>query len=108
MSSGEGYQKDREKALKQRSINDWRRILNMPEGRRVFFSLMQVCGHRLNAFVPGDPHQTSYNCAMRAVGNYIESFIREASPAFLEQMEQEYNAEIKQYQKQSDKEEDFV
>lgn len=87
------------RALEKRTINDWRRVLNLVEGRRVIWQLLRALGHRQNAFVPGDPHATSYNCAFRAFGNYIEDFVRKADPASYEQMKQEYEAETKQYQK---------
>lgn len=97
MPSRAEFQKDHANAVQKRTINDWRRVLNQPEGRRVIYSLLLACGHRQNAFVPGDPHATAYNCAMRAMGNYIEDFVRRAEPAAYEQMRQEYEAESKQY-----------
>jgi len=96
MSSKTEFQQKTTRALEKRTTNDWRRVLMLVEGRRVVWSLLRAVGHRQNAFVPGDPHATSYNCAMRAFGNYIEDFVRKADPAAYEQMEQEYKAEIKQ------------
>lgn len=91
------FQQAHARAVEKRTINDWRRVLNQPEGRRVIYSLLLACGHRQNAFVPGDPHATAYNCAKRALGNYIEDFVRRADTQAYEQMKQEYEAEIKQY-----------
>lgn len=84
-------------SLEKRTLNDWRRILNLPEGRRVIYSLFLACGHRQNAFVPADPHATAYNCALRALGNFMEDFVRRADAQAYEQMKQEYEAEKKQY-----------
>lgn len=97
MSSRKEFQEQHELSLERRTINDWRRVLNMAEGRRVIYSLFLACGHRQNAFVPQDPHATAYNCAMRAMGNYIEDFVRRAESTAYEQMKQEYEAERKQF-----------
>lgn len=94
------------KAIEQRSINDWRRVLNLVEGRRVVYSMLRACGHRTNAFVQNDPYSTAYNCAMRALGNWIEDRVRASEPALYEQMKQEYEAEVKQFQKQLENVED--
>lgn len=87
------------KSIAQRKINDWRRVLNLPEGRRVIYSLLMDCSHRTNAFVPGDPYATAYNCAKRAFGCYMEEMVRTANPSAYEQMEQEFKAEVRQFQK---------
>lgn len=102
MPSKAEFQQKTTRALEKRTLNDWRRVLNLPEGRRVIWQLFRACDHRNNAFVPGDPHATSYNCAMRAMGNYIEDFVRKAEPSYYEQMKQEYEAEVKQFQKDLD------
>ena len=106
MSSKAEFQQKTTRAIEMRSNNDWQRVLNLVEGRRVIWSLLRALGHRQNAFVPGDPHATSYNCAMRAMANFIEDAVRKANPAAYEQMKQEYEAEIKQYQKDLDNVED--
>ena len=95
MSKAE-FQQKRTRDIERRTINDWRRVLNLVEGRRVIYSLFLATSHRQNAFVRGDTHATAYNCAMRALGNWIEDFVRKADPAAYEQMKQEYEAEIKQ------------
>lgn len=97
MSSTEEKQLARDAELKKRRVRDWRRLLGLVEGRRIVWSLLCVCGHRKNAFVLNDPYATAYNCAMRAMGNYIEDFVRKAEPAAYEQMAQEAKAEEAQF-----------
>lgn len=97
MSSTEEKQQARDAELKKRLVRDWRRVLGLVEGRRVVWSLLRVCGHRKNAFVLNDSHATAYNCAMRALGNYIEDFVRKADPVVYEQMAQEAKAEEAQF-----------
>ena len=97
MSSTEEKQLARDVELKKRRVRDWRRELNLVEGRRVVWSLLCACGHRQNAFVLNDSHATAYNCAMRALGNYIEDFVRKAEPGAYEQMAQEAKAEAAQF-----------
>lgn len=98
MPSAEEKQRTRLEDIRKRQIRDWRKILNIVEGRRVVWSLLCACGHRKNAFVLNDPYATAYNCAMRALGNYIEDFVRKAEPGFYEQMAQEAKAEENQFQ----------
>lgn len=96
----------RAKAKEMRTLRDWRRVLNLVEGRRVVWQLLRACGHRQEAFVPGDPEATAYHCGKRAIGNEIEEVIRRADPQAYEQMRQEYEAEIKQNQKELENVED--
>jgi hypothetical protein len=106
MSNKAEFQQKRTRDIEKRTVNDWRRVLNLVEGRRVVYSILLACSHRHNAFVPGDTHATAYNCAMRALGNWIEDFVRKADPTSYEQMKQEYEAEIKQLQKDVENVED--
>ena len=85
----------RANAKEMRTLRDWRRVLNLVEGRRVVWQILLACGHRQEAFVPGDPEATAYHCGKRALGNEIEEVIRA-----YEQMRQEYEAELKQNQKE--------
>lgn len=96
----------RVKAKEMRTLRDWRRVLNLAEGRRVVWQLLRACGHRQEAFVPGDPEATAYHCGKRAIGNEIEEVIRRADPQAYEQMRQEYEAELKQNQKELENVED--
>jgi uncharacterized protein YfeS len=97
----------REQALNQRRINDWKRILNMPEGRRVVWNLLQACNFRTHGFVPGDQSATAFHCGQISIGLYIADKIRDANFSALEQMEQEYVAEIKQISKEMEDVEDL-
>lgn len=90
----------RSQALEQRLINDWKRLLATADGRRVVWNLLQVCNFRSNGFVPNAPDATAFNCGKIAVALYIEQRARKANAAALEQMEQEYAAEIKQINKE--------
>ena len=90
----------RAKVKEMRTLRDWRRVLNLVEGRRVVWQLLLACGHRQEAFVPGDPEATAYHCGKRALGNEMEEVIRRADPQAYEQMRQEYEAELKQNQKE--------
>ena len=96
----------RAKAKEMRTLRDWRRVLNLVEGRRVVWQLLLACGHRQEAFVPGDPEATAYHWGKRALGNDMEEVIRRADPQAYEQMRQEYEAELKQNQKELENVED--
>lgn len=107
MPTREEYQQNREKDLQERNLRDWRRILKAPEGRRVIFELMQVCQYRNNPFVPGDQHATAFHCGQQSIGLWIERMVKKADISALVQMEQEYEAEIKQFQTEVEKLEDY-
>lgn len=88
----------KQRALEQRLTNDWRRILNMPEGRRVVWNLLQVAHFRQHGFVPGDPSATAFHCGQISIALYMADKVAHANFSALEQMEQEFLAERKQIQ----------
>lgn len=98
---------NRTAAMAQRRVNDWKRILNMPEGRRVAWNLLQTCNFRTHGYVPGSSDGTAFNCGQISIGLFIADMIRQANASALEQMEQEYLAEVKQINKELEDVEDL-
>lgn len=98
---------NREQALSLRRINDWKRVLSFPEGRRVVWNLLQTCNFRTHGFVPGAADATAFHCGQISIGLYIADKIRQANFPALEQMEQEYMAEVKQFNKELEDVEDL-
>lgn len=91
---------NRTAAMEQRRVNDWKRVLNMPEGRRIVWNLLQACNFRTHGFVPGDQSATAFHCGQISIGLFIADRVRQANAPALEQMEQEYVAEVKQINKE--------
>ncbi|MBR2392480.1 MAG: hypothetical protein IKA93_02775 [Elusimicrobiaceae bacterium] len=98
---------EKQRDLMKRNINDWKRILQMPEGRRIVYKLLCASGFRSHGFVPNDPHATAFHCGQRSIALYMLEEIRQANFAALEQMEQEHVAEIKQINKETENVEDL-
>lgn len=89
-------------------MNDLRRILALPEGRRVILKILNACGYRTNPFVAADPYATAYKTGQLAVGFWLEQAVKEADLSALTRMEQEYNAEQKQLHCEAEKLEEYL
>lgn len=103
----EEYIQSKSNAIARRQLNDYRRVLNMPEGRRIVWDLLQMCNFRHHGYVPHDAAATAFNCGQISIGLYIADIVSKANFPALEQMEQEFIAEQKQLNKELNDVEDL-
>lgn len=88
-----------EEHLKERSRRDFEKILNMSEGRRVIWDLLENAGVWRNSFVAGDPNVTAFNEGKRDIGLMILQKIQNIKPQALLQMSNEHKSDHFQIQR---------
>lgn len=94
---------DKDKRKKERNLNDIRKILSTPEGRRFYWRLLSNAGCFLQSFT-GEVNTTIFNEGRRSVGlNFLNDAL-EAKPSSYSQMQDEYQSELKM-EEQIEKEE---
>lgn len=79
---------------RQRSINDLRKVLSFPEGRRYIWRLWGLTGVFRSSYTPKDANMTSFREGQRDVGLAMLQDINDASPTALAQMRSEYLSEL--------------
>jgi hypothetical protein len=99
-------QEDAEKRKRRhaREINDLRKIISIPEGRRYIWKLWGLTGVFRASYTPKDANLTAFKEGQRDIGLALLQDINEASPTALGQMRAEYLSEMKS-EKKEDKDE---
>ena len=77
-----------------RDVNDLRKILAIPEGRRYIWRLWGLTGVFRSSYTPKDANMTSFREGQRDVGLAMLQDINDASPTALSQMRSEYLSEL--------------
>ena len=77
-----------------RDVNDLRKILAIPEGRRYIWRLWGLTGVFRSSYAPKDANMTSFREGQRDVGLAMLQDINDASPTALSQMRSEYLSEL--------------
>lgn len=78
---------------KQREINDLRRLLKTPEGRRFIWKIISSCGIFRSSFTMNS-NQTAFREGQREIGLNILNDVNEADSGAFAQMQQEYVSDI--------------
>jgi len=84
----------------QRDVNDLRKILAIPEGRRYIWRLWGITGVFRSSYTPKDANMTSFREGQRDVGLAMLQDINDASPTALAQMRSEYLSELNSEKKE--------
>jgi hypothetical protein len=84
--------KDDLERLNRRTKHDWRTILSMPEGRRVIWDILLLCGTG-SPFAPDNQNLTLYLLGQRDAGAAIQKKINKYGRGALWKMEDEYNSD---------------
>jgi len=84
----------------QRNVNDLRKILAIPEGRRYIWRLWGLTGVFRSSYTPKDANMTSFREGQRDIGLAMLLDINDASPTALSQMRSEYLSELNSEQKE--------
>ena len=85
-----------------RHLNDIRKVVSMPEGRRLYFFVLAESGIFRSSFTGNST--TFFNEGARNIGLILLRDIMEAKPDVLTQMMNENYSEIKSFQKLQEKE----
>ena len=85
-----------------RHLNDIRKVVSMPEGRRLYFFVLAESGIFRSSFTGNST--TFFNEGARNIGLILLRDIMEAKPDVLTQMMSENYSEIKSFQKLQEKE----
>ena len=86
----------------QRDVNDLRKILAIPEGRRYIWRLWGITGVFRSSYTPKDANMTAFREGQRDVGLAMLQDINDASPTALAQMRSEYLSELNSEKKEVD------
>lgn len=78
-----------EKRVRQKEIDDVRKILKTPEGRRFIWRQLSKCGLFRNSFTLNS-NQTGFNEGQRNIGLDLLNDVNEADVAAFAQMQNEY------------------
>jgi hypothetical protein len=81
------------KRLEKRKISDTRKVLQLPEGRRLLTLILSEGGLYRSSF-SGDPQWTAFNEGKRDITLFITDLINKAKPEALTQMMREYKSEL--------------
>ncbi|MGB2579520.1 hypothetical protein AAIR98_001439 [Elusimicrobium simillimum] len=84
----------------KRNKDDWAKVLSMPEGRRVIYSILLNCNEDVNTFDPANPYNTAYQNGKKDVGEIIKKKIKNSKREAIFQMEDEYKSDVKETQEQ--------
>jgi hypothetical protein len=82
---------------REREINDINVVLNIPEGRRLFWRILDKSGVFRSPFVDsgGRREFTDFYCGMKDLGLWLFSEIEHAKPDALQIIKREYNSREK-------------
>lgn len=83
-----------QRRARQNEINDVKRILKTPEGRRYFWKLLSRCGMFRTSFTPNS-NLTAFNEGKRDIGLTALLEISEADSSAFAQMQNEYVSALK-------------
>ena len=92
---------EKEKLERQKDLWDIKKILKIPEGRRLIWRLMSRAGICRNPFDANNSIQ-SFNSGRMSIGLEILQDINEANPAAFAQMQNEYVSAKKSKQEETD------
>lgn len=95
---------EKEKKVREKYLNDIRKICSMPEGRRIFAKIFERCGiYRMNLATNASVYHQE---GMRSVGLYFLQDLLEAKRSLREQIDSEYYSVAKQrYEEQIEEDE---
>ena len=84
-----------------RHLNDIRKVVSLPEGRRIYYYVLEKAGVFRSSFTGNST--TFFNEGARNVGLIMLGDLMEAKPDALNQMMRENYSEIKSFQKIQEK-----
>lgn len=91
------FARAKERARAKRYEDDLAAVLLTANGRRVLLRVLENSGLNGEAAVPGDPHQTYFNCGMQRIGQILRDEILAIVPeqyfAMLKENESERRAD---------------
>ena len=87
-----------QKRIKEREVEDLKKLLSMPEGRRYIWRLMSSAGVFRTSFTGNST--TFFNEGKREIGLMVISEVMAASPSAFTQMQNEFSNEQKKISKQ--------
>lgn len=90
--------KDLAKRKKDRKLSDIRFVLKSPEGRRFIWRILSMAGIYQDLFKQGEADTTNFNLGRRSLGLDIFKDVMLAKPAAVQQMSEEYSAELRSEQ----------
>lgn len=74
---------------RERELSDIRRVLQLPEGRRLYWKIMEKGGAFKDAYAGNDTNWTNYNLGRQSISRDFLNDLLEAKPDGLSQMQQE-------------------
>lgn len=85
---------ERQKRLRDRELSDIRALLAMPEGRRVFWRVLEHAKTLNSPYVHGDNgYSTAFNSGRQNEGLWLFSELNTAKPNAFSQMQKDHNSE---------------
>ena len=87
----------RAEKIEERFRNDYRKIMIMPEGRRIFYDLIDKGRMYRTTFIAGDPYATHINEGRRQMAIELTRRLERAKPGIVSQMINEHVSEERQH-----------
>lgn len=78
---------------RERELSDIRRVIQLPEGRRLYWRLMEKGGAFKDAYCGEYTNGTNYNLGRQSISRDFLNDLLEAKPEALTQMQQERDAQ---------------
>lgn len=79
---------------RERQLSDIRRVLQLPEGRRLFWRVLEKGGVFRDAFANENTNGTNYNLGRQSLSRDFLNDLLEAKPDALQQIQNEIAAEL--------------
>ena len=86
-----------------RELNDIRKVLSSPEGRRFYWRVMARAGAFHSSYT-GDNNATNFNCGRQDIGYFLLDELLEAEPTTLAQMQREAKSKATREETEDNKE----
>ncbi len=83
-----------QKRIRLREINDIRKVLKIPEGRRFIWRLWSVCGIFRNPFT-ANANQSAFNAGRMSVGQEILADVNNADVSAFARLQNEHISSLK-------------
>ena len=85
--------RERDQARRNKELQDIRRVLSDPEGRRLWWRILEYCG-AFKTPMADTPEQTHVNIGKQQVGFFLIGEMQTADPNKLNQLQREYKSEV--------------
>ena len=92
--------KKKQNSKRKKELSDWRKVLSLPEGRRIVWRLFGISGLYRDPMTGNS--QTFYNIGAQKIGRWIQDEIFEANNQMFAQIQSEAISAVKSQEEEQD------